>query len=70
MGELLDPAHLRKRLVEIVPRKNRLLRALAPASARLRRPRVSRVISIVPSTRLACGMGQKARAGAVPVPAK
>src|SRR6476660_9120671 len=36
------------------------LRALAFAPARLRRPPVSRVISIVPSTRLACGMGQKA----------
>ncbi|MBI1913345.1 MAG: adenylosuccinate synthetase [Planctomycetes bacterium] len=32
VGELLDPAHLRKRLVEIVPRKNRLLRALAPTA--------------------------------------
>jgi len=35
VGELLDPAHLRKRLVEIVPRKNRLLRALAPAAEML-----------------------------------
>src|SRR5947209_3903467 len=32
LGELLDPARLRKRLGEIVPRKNRLLRALAPAT--------------------------------------
>src|SRR5438477_1778863 len=32
IGELLDPDHLRKRLGEIVPRKNRLLRALAPAT--------------------------------------
>jgi adenylosuccinate synthase len=32
IGELLDPVLLRKRLGEIVPRKNRLLRALAPAT--------------------------------------
>src|SRR3954447_7841122 len=32
IGELLDPDHLHKRLGEIVPRKNRLLRALAPAT--------------------------------------
>jgi adenylosuccinate synthase len=30
VGELLDPAHLRRRLDQIVPQKNRLLRALAP----------------------------------------
>ncbi len=33
VGELLVPAHLRQRLEQIVPRKNRVLRALAPASA-------------------------------------
>ncbi|HKB41438.1 MAG TPA: adenylosuccinate synthase [Gemmataceae bacterium] len=32
VGELLDPVHLRKRLDDIVPRKNRLLRALAPVA--------------------------------------
>src|SRR5437660_4968682 len=32
VGDLLDPAHLRKRLEAIVPRKNRLLRALAPVA--------------------------------------
>ena len=42
------------------PAGRKTLRALALAPSRLRRPRVSRVISIVPSTRLACGMGQKA----------
>src|SRR5262249_11579000 len=35
VGELLDPAHLRKRLAAIVPRKNRRLRALAPATEML-----------------------------------
>ena len=45
------------------PAGRKTLRALALAPARLRRPPVSRVISIVPSTRLACGMGQKAGPG-------
>jgi adenylosuccinate synthase len=31
VGELLDPTHLRERLQTIVPRKNRVLRALSPS---------------------------------------
>jgi adenylosuccinate synthase len=31
VGDLLDPAHLRHRLGEILPRKNRILKALGPA---------------------------------------